>query len=51
MRPRAFARTKPATRRFVLQELVLWASIYPLYLAIRGWSIADPEQALATPGA
>jgi membrane-associated phospholipid phosphatase len=34
------------TRRFVLRELVLWASIYPLYLAIRGWSIADRQLAL-----
>jgi O-antigen ligase len=31
----------------VAQELVLWASVYPLYLAIRGWSIADRRQALA----
>lgn len=44
MSPRAFAGTKP-TRRFVLRELALWASIYPLYLAIRGWSIADPQLA------
>ena len=49
MRPNArppAPRAEPATRRFVLQELVLWASVYPLYLAIRGWSIADPQQAL-----
>jgi len=44
---RGLVRTTPATRRFVLRELVLWASIYPLYLAIRGWSIADPELAHA----
>ena len=44
--PRALARTQPGTRRFVLQELALWASVYPLYLAIRGWSIADPQLAL-----
>jgi hypothetical protein len=29
-----------------VRELVLWASIYPLYLAIRGWSIADRQLAL-----
>jgi hypothetical protein len=43
----ARAATTLANRRFVLQELVLWASLYPLYLAIRGWSIADPQHALA----
>jgi hypothetical protein len=47
MGSRALARTRPGTRRFVLRELALWASIYPLYLAIRGWSIADPELAHA----
>ena len=30
-----------------MRELALWAAIYPLYLAIRGWSIADPEHAFA----
>jgi membrane-associated phospholipid phosphatase len=35
------------TPRFVVRELVLWASVYPLYLAIRGWSIADPRHAVA----
>lgn len=29
------------------RELALWASVYPLYLAIRGWSIADPDHAFA----
>jgi hypothetical protein len=49
MRPEAKrpGQALPATRRFVLQELVLWASVYPLYLAIRGWSISDPQHALA----
>lgn len=28
-----------------MRELALWAAIYPLYLAIRGWSIADPRHA------
>jgi uncharacterized membrane protein YfcA len=32
--------------RFALTELMLWASIYPAYLAIRGLTIGDPEQAL-----
>ena len=30
-----------------MRELALWALIYPLYLAIRGWSIADPGHAFA----
>jgi len=30
-----------------VRELALWAAIYPLYLAIRGWSIADPQHAFA----
>jgi hypothetical protein len=47
MGPRALTRTRPGTRRFVLRELALWASVYPLYLMIRGWSIADPELAHA----
>lgn len=37
----------PTTRRFVARELALWASVYPLYLAIRGWSISDPAHAFA----
>jgi len=40
-------RTAPTTRRFVARELALWASVYPLYLAIRGWSISDPGHAFA----
>ena len=32
---------------FVLRELALWASVYPLYLAVRGWSIADQRHAFA----
>jgi PAP2 superfamily protein len=44
-RPKASARSGGA--RFVVREVALWASLYPLYLAIRGWSIADPDQALA----
>jgi membrane-associated phospholipid phosphatase len=44
---RGIARPKRATGRFVLRELLLWASVYPLYLAIRGWSITDRPQALA----
>jgi len=35
------------TRGFVLRELALWAAVYPLYLAVRGWSIADPRLAFA----
>ena len=31
----------------MVRELALWASVYPLYLAIRGWSIADPGHAFA----
>ena len=30
-----------------LLELLLWASLYPAYLAIRGATIGDPEQAFA----
>jgi hypothetical protein len=40
-------RDTAATPRFVVRELALWASVYPLYLAIRGWSIADPGRAFA----
>jgi hypothetical protein len=45
-RPRA-SRESAATPRFVARELALWGAVYPLYLAIRGWSIADPEHAFA----
>jgi hypothetical protein len=38
---------RAAGARFVVREVALWACLYPLYLAIRGWSIADPDQALA----
>jgi membrane-associated phospholipid phosphatase len=41
------ARQATATPQFVARELALWAAIYPLYLAIRGWSIADPRHAFA----
>ena len=41
------ARETAATPAFVVRELALWAAIYPLYLAIRGWSIADPGHAFA----
>src|SRR3954451_14522465 len=41
------ARDTVAMPRFVARELLLWASVYPLYLAIRGWTIADPRQAFA----
>ena len=40
-------RETEATARFVVRELALWAAVYPLYLAIRGWSIADPDHAFA----
>jgi membrane-associated phospholipid phosphatase len=46
-RARTVARDATATPGFVLRELALWAAIYPLYLAIRGWSIADPDHAFA----
>jgi hypothetical protein len=36
-----------SVRRFALLELLLWASLYPAYLAIRGSTIGDPEQAMA----
>jgi hypothetical protein len=36
-----------SVRRFALLELLLWASLYPAYLAIRGSTIGDPEQAVA----
>jgi len=34
-------------RRFALLELLLWASLYPAYLAIRGTTIGNPQQAIA----
>ncbi len=40
-------RTLGVTGRFALLELLLWASIYPAYLAIRGSTIGDPDEALA----
>jgi hypothetical protein len=33
-------------RRFALVELLTWASLYPAYLAIRGWSIDDGREAV-----
>jgi PAP2 superfamily len=41
------ARILGATGRFALVELALWASLYPAYLAIRGLTIGDPDQAIA----
>ena len=43
-RPRLRLRLPAA--RFALRELMLWASIYPVYLAIRGLTVGDPDQAL-----
>jgi hypothetical protein len=43
-RPSGSSRLTP---QFVLRELALWAAVYPLYLAVRGWSITDPEHAFA----
>jgi len=34
-------------RRFTLVELLLWLSLYPAYLAVRGTSISDGETATA----
>jgi len=34
-------------RRFAASELLLWASLYPAYLAVRGFSIEDGRQAVA----
>ena len=34
-------------RRFVALEVLLWASLYPAYLAIRGASIGDGHEAIA----
>jgi hypothetical protein len=44
----ALAKWSPAgtVRRFALLELLLWASLYPAYLAIRGATISNPERAL-----
>jgi len=36
---------RPAAR-FAFRELMIWASIYPVYLAIRGLTVGDPDQAL-----
>src|SRR3954467_6348216 len=41
------ARILGAHGRFALAELALWASLYPAYLAIRGLTIGDPDQAVA----
>jgi len=38
-------RATARTGRFALLELMLWASLYPAYLAIRGFTIGDPDQA------
>ncbi len=37
----------PSLRRFTLVELALWASLYPIYLAVRGSTISDGETAAA----
>ena len=40
------ARLSPgATGRFALLELLLWVSLYSAYLAIRGFTISDPDRA------
>jgi hypothetical protein len=36
-----------ARPRFVLTELLLWASVYPAYLAVRGSTIGDADTAVA----
>jgi hypothetical protein len=36
-----------SVRRFVALEVLVWASLYPAYLAIRGSSIDDGHQAIA----
>jgi hypothetical protein len=46
-RLRVSTRSIGARGRFALTELMLWASIYPAYLAIRGLTIGDPDQALS----
>src|SRR5919204_527023 len=38
---------EPPLPRFAARELALWALVYPLYLAMRGWSIGAPEHAAA----
>jgi 4-amino-4-deoxy-L-arabinose transferase-like glycosyltransferase len=38
---------EPSRKRFIACELALWALVYPLYLAIRSWSIGAPGQAIA----
>jgi hypothetical protein len=43
---RPVARRSSTTGRFVGWELLLWASLYPAYLAIRSLTISDPDQAL-----
>ena len=46
-RPFAGAATRLArSPRFVLTELLLWASIYPVYLAVRGSTIGKPHDAV-----
>jgi hypothetical protein len=37
----------PSLRRFALSELLLWASLYPAYLAVRGATIGDGDTAVA----
>ena len=36
-----------AVRRFALVELLLWSALYPAYLAVRGSTIGDADQAVA----
>jgi hypothetical protein len=40
-------RRSPALARFAAAELLVWASVYPLYLAIRGSSIDSHKEAVA----
>ena len=42
---RSYAR-EPPLPRFAARELALWALVYPLYLAIRGWSIGSTGEAI-----
>jgi hypothetical protein len=44
--PSTSERVRPALR-FVGLELLLWASLYGLYLAVRGLSIGSPDEAVA----
>jgi membrane-associated phospholipid phosphatase len=37
-------------RRFTLHELLMWASLYPAYLAVRGTTIGDAETATENAG-